>query len=174
MRIFRSGTDFDYGKEFRVVRIISEYEIIINAGSNDGYQVGDIFQILVQGKPLTDPETGEELGVLDYVKARIQLSTVFPKMSICRSTATSNPMFDTATMLLGVIGSLGFGPAKLNVDEDDITGDFDDVDEKIGIGDKAYFMERPKPPKQIEQGDSNNDNLITDAEIEAEEESSPD
>ena len=59
---------------FRVVKIISDTEIVINAGTADGVDRSTQFEIFVPGKPIIDPETKETLGNLDLIKARLKVN----------------------------------------------------------------------------------------------------
>ncbi len=82
------------------------------------------------------PETNEKLGTLDLIKAYIEVTNVFEKMSICKNTNTiQKNFFDT-------IGNLTKTERlRLNVDSSQISNDFSDFDSQIRIGD----LVRKKP-----------------------------
>ena len=77
---------------YKIVKIISEYKVVVNAGSNSFIKEGDILEVYQPGQEVTDPETGESLGTLDFVKAKLRVVDVFPKMCVCenRDTETSS------------------------------------------------------------------------------------
>ena len=115
-------------KVFKIIKIIDEYRVVINAGSNDSINTSDKFEIYVEGNEVFDPDTNELLGTLDYVKAKVEAVDIFPKMSICRNTEY------TEKNLLGV----NFTVQKLsplNVETKDISGGFEDINKKIKVGD---------------------------------------
>lgn len=60
----------------RVVRIISERELVVNLGREDGIQVGDKLEVYEEGEPVIDPETQEDLGLLRRVKAVVVVRSV--------------------------------------------------------------------------------------------------
>lgn len=115
-------------KVFKIIKIIDEYRVVINAGANDSIEPSDKFEIYVEGNEVFDPDTNELLGTLDYVKATVEAVDIFPKMSICRNTEY------TEKNLLGV----NFTVQKLsplNVETKDISGGFEDINKKIKVGD---------------------------------------
>ena len=119
--------------KFRIIKIISEYEVVINGGSESDVHEGEIFKILVTGNPIIDPVTNESLGTLDYMKGQIKVVNVFEKFSICSHVEQNNPMkIMTSSHIFGRV------PAKLNVKPEQITGDFDNYDKMISIGDWVY------------------------------------
>ena len=54
----------------KIAKIISTKQIVVNAGSNDGLEVGDKLEIIDKfgDEPIVDPDTGESLGTLDLIK----------------------------------------------------------------------------------------------------------
>ena len=116
---------------FRVIKIISDRRIVINAGKNDVSE-GDILRVIVKNdEEIIDPETNEVLGTLDFVKATVYVEHVYDKMSICRNYETT------------VINTFDpFEPIRkkeieqpLNVDLSQITGGYGSNNRKIQIGD---------------------------------------
>ena len=119
---------------YKVVKIIDDKQIVINAGSNSFVSRGNEFEIYQPGIEVFDDATGESLGSLDFVKARVEATTVFPKMSICKHIVKETRSF------LG-LGADIFEPTKvrvaqtLNVNAEDISGGFENVDKMISVGD---------------------------------------
>lgn len=71
-------------KLFKVVKIIDEYHIVINAGERDNIKVGNKFEIFSEeGSVVKDPDTGEILGNLDAIKDVVTVQQVKEKMCIC-------------------------------------------------------------------------------------------
>nr|WP_314808948.1 hypothetical protein [uncultured Selenomonas sp.] len=113
--------------EFKVVRILDEYRIIINAGFNDGVTDQVFFKIAGVMDTIYDPDTHELLGTLDGTKAVVFPSDIFEKMSICKASPKfyDLPKYDF------------FMPEKLFVDKSQITNP--EVYTPISIGDKAIL-----------------------------------
>lgn len=80
----------------KVVDIKNIYTAIINKGSNDGVGEGMRFLIYETGEELKDPETGESLGNMEYIKARVKANYVSEKYTIAETYDTyvvKNPLF---------------------------------------------------------------------------------
>lgn len=118
-------------ENIKIVKIINEYQVVINAGSDELIREGQHLEVFVRGTPIVDPDTGDELGTLDYVKAKLRVINVFPRMSVCenRETETRNrlvalsAMFETTEIL------------PLNIDSKEISGGYEGIDKKIHVGD---------------------------------------
>lgn len=105
-------------KQIKIAKIISTTELVINAGSNQNINVGDKFQIIdkVGSEPVMDPDTGESLGTLDIIKGTVEVTAVYPNMSIVQSEQTTkNPFTQIAINPYQV-------REDLNVDTSQITG----------------------------------------------------
>lgn len=128
----------------KVVKIINEYKIVINAGAKNGIHEGDVFEVYVEGQEVVDPDTGENLGTLDYIKAKIVAKDIFPKMTICvnRETETTPTL---SGYLLSAIGSTTEKALPLKVDTKEISGGFEGINKKIVIGDlvRVSIDDRP-------------------------------
>lgn len=122
---------------FRVVKIIDDETIVINAGSNIGISPGDMFEIFETGNIVTDPNTGESLGTLDTIKDTVEAINVFPKMCVCRHYITYNAIGS-------ITSSLTKTTAKtLNVDISQISGGLSS-DKTIRLGDKVRQIKNKK------------------------------
>ena len=110
-------------KQIKIAKIISTTELVINAGSKQNINVGDKFQIIdkVGSEPVIDPDTGENLGTLDIIKGIVEVTTVYPNMSIVQSERAINPLLQSS---MGVAQSLSPYQVRkdLNVDKAQITG----------------------------------------------------
>ena len=125
-------------KQIKIARIIDEYSVVINAGYNDGILQGDSFEIFAPGAEIKDPDTGESLGALDFVKAKIKARDVFPKMSVCQSQDY------VSSLVAGFTAAMIGKSAELNVAVEDISGGFGDADPTIRVGDLVRKIEAKK------------------------------
>ena len=71
--------------ECKVSEIIDEYRIAINIGKDKSVSNGMRFHVLEPNIIIKDPETGDILGEFDYIKATIEIITVYERFSIARS-----------------------------------------------------------------------------------------
>jgi len=118
---------------YKVVKIIDDKQIVINAGSNSFVSRGNEFEIYQPGIEVLDDATGESLGSLDFVKARVEATTVYPKMSICKHIETE---MRGALAMAAILAPTTVRVAQtLNVNSEDISGGFENVDKKINVGD---------------------------------------
>ena len=69
----------------KVANIIDEYAVAISVGRVDGVKEGMKFDLGSEEIKVKDPETGEELGTITYVKARVQVYRVYEKFSLASS-----------------------------------------------------------------------------------------
>ncbi|MFV0606645.1 MAG: hypothetical protein ACK5NK_12465, partial [Niabella sp.] len=66
---------------FKVAEIISDEQLIINAGTNQGIRKGYKFLIYSLGEEIFDPDTNESLGQLETSKGVGEVIHVQEKMS---------------------------------------------------------------------------------------------
>ena len=124
---------------YKIVKIPSEYEVVINAGKNKSISVGDEFEIYEPGEEIFDPDTKESLGILDYIKDTVQAVTVLEKLTICKHITTS------PSNLISTIASLTQSQVvveKLNVNYDDLSQYPNDPSKKINLGDAVRLIKR--------------------------------
>ena len=121
-------------EDFKVIKIIDNTSLVINGGSTNGIKVGDTFKIYGKGEKIIDPETKENLGQIDIVKATLIVSAVYEKMCVCESRFISNYM--TSFMS----NSLFSGQKQtLSVDPNEISGAGEKI---IKIGDFARHYKK--------------------------------
>lgn len=120
-------------KSYRVVKIINEYKIVLNCGSEDGFCKGDELEIYVPGEPVLDPETNTVLGNLDFIKATIEIQDLFENMCVCVNAEHEKI---SGFMLMDQINTSS-RPKRLNVEALDISGGYSKTDRKIKVGDLA-------------------------------------
>jgi len=118
-------------KTIKIVKIIDEYRVVINAGSNDLIYDGQNLEVFVRGTPIIDPDTHDDLGTLDFIKAKLRVVNVFPRMSVCENRETvSTGLLRAATFIFPTQENF-----PLNIDSKEISGGFEGIDKKIHIGD---------------------------------------
>ncbi|WP_121615258.1 FlgT C-terminal domain-containing protein [Virgibacillus halodenitrificans] len=115
---------------YKVVKIIDENRIVINAGKKDGISKGQVLEIYEPGEEVKDPDTGESLGTLDYIKADINVQHIFEKMAICINDEVES--YSLPTMITGQLNKTH--PKSLNVDSKEISGGLVGT-RKIRVGD---------------------------------------
>ena len=119
-------------KIYKIVKIIDDETLVINAGSNDNIQCGDEFEIFEVGEEINDPDTGAKLGTLDTIKETVQAINVFPQISVCRHIEVSSLTSITPVWVRKT-------NKTLNVDSTQISGGLSD-DKVIRIGDKVRLI----------------------------------
>lgn len=119
-------------KTFRIVKIIDLYKVVVNAGEQD-VDYKTVLEIFESGEEVIDPETNKSLGILDYIKARLKITAIFPKMCVCENFQRDTPV-DKA---LSTFSSAFTIKSDLNVDSEEISGGYDESDKKIKVGDKV-------------------------------------
>ncbi len=72
----------------KVIKIIDEYRIIVNLGSND-VSVGDKVKIFEQHNEIRDL-SGKRLGTYEYCKDTLQVSEVFDHFCVCQAPTTTS------------------------------------------------------------------------------------
>jgi len=125
-------------KNLHIVKIISETTFVINAGSDDGFDVGDKFNIIGDGPAeIIDPITGELLGSFTGSKGQIVIMQIQPKMSLAQTETKFVNAF--ASSLQSLTGS--YRQKELNVDLSQVTGGIATNNDPVQIGDKIEFVQ---------------------------------
>lgn len=132
-------------KQFKIAKILDEYNIVINAGTNHGVAIGDEFQILdVTSNPVEDPDTKEIIGYLNLIKASVIVIDVQEKMCICTSEESKTSMGILADTLSNMTGHMHpYGKTekvRLNIDYSDVTGGLSKSNEPIRVGDSVKLI----------------------------------
>lgn len=125
--------------EFKIVKIVNEYLVVVNYGAFDGAREGDILEIFQVGEEVIDPHTNKSLGTLDIRKARIKVINVYDQMALCRSYELSSSFYEN----IGLLGkALTMSETlALNVNTEHISGGYDEYKELIiNIGDPVRII----------------------------------
>ncbi len=121
---------------YRIIKIIDEYKVVINAGTDDLIRYSTKFEVFVEGEEIFDPVTNESLGTLDTIKARLKVHTLFKKMTICISDEYTEKQSSIAQAALSISAfATPISVRKpLNIDATEISGGLVSG-EKIKVGD---------------------------------------
>ena len=65
----------------RVVRVMGDGRLVVNVGLVQGVVPGDAFVVFEEGEEITDPDSGESLGLLENVKLRVEAVHVQERIS---------------------------------------------------------------------------------------------
>lgn len=69
----------------KIAEIVTDRNVVINRGSQDGIESGMRFQVRLNIGIITDPEDPTNtLGELSFTKARLKVTTVYDRMSYCQ------------------------------------------------------------------------------------------
>lgn len=72
----------------RIIKILDQYRVIIDVGADSGIKRSMDFIIYSEGETVKDPESNEDLGRLENVKARVKVSHIQKRFSILESSET--------------------------------------------------------------------------------------
>lgn len=135
--------------KFRVIKIIDDTSLIVNAGIENDVSVNDVMEIYGESEPIFDPQTKENLGKFNVVKDRLKVTKVYEKMCICESPYVS-------TYFASINSIFTSTQRKLDVEPTDISGN---GDKTIRIGNGAKLIKKENEnTKNIEN--SGEDNLL--------------
>ena len=88
--------------EGRVVRLVTDEELLINLGSEQGVTEGDTFQILdARTRNVKEPGTNRDLGSLDRVKTQVVVIQVSELMSLAKVRRRTMGLSGAAQVLSG-------------------------------------------------------------------------
>lgn len=101
----------------KIIRILDEYRVIVNCGSDDGADIGDYLVIKDRNETIiNDPDTREILGAIRLEKAKIIIVQLYPKMCICMNGEKQNSL--SIDDLYGISNKY----KRLNIEVRDISG----------------------------------------------------
>ena len=114
----------------RIVKIFHDSLMLANIGLDHGVRFDDELALFEWGEEIVEPETGESLGRLEVVKARLRAAHVQPTMTLLVPQATEGSGYASSTkpqVLSAVLAQTytgGAAPARtgLTVRRDQVTG----------------------------------------------------
>ncbi len=112
-----------------IVKILDDFTLVINKGSEDGVKKGDTFLVYyVEPEELIDPVSGESLGNLEIVRGSGSVTHVQEKMATIKSNRTESGgrIIRRATgIIASVMGETIEHPERQAIPFDDpMVGDF--------------------------------------------------
>lgn len=108
-------------KEIYVVEIMNKKQVIINYGIDDGAKVKQKVRILERGATIYG-KGHTSLGTLDSVKEELEITSTFPRFSVCEKIVYDVPI---ASALSGIIlNSSNKESLDINVNEEQISNHF--------------------------------------------------
>ncbi len=97
---------------FKVVKIISPYQVVINAGSEAELRKGQRFLVYDIGEMIKDPETGEDLEAIEIVRGTGRIIHLQEKIATVESDMKEEePITIKRTSTLGSMRNL-FGDTE--------------------------------------------------------------
>jgi len=74
--------------EGRVAKVSSKTDIVVNVGKEDDVKMDQEFIVYEVGEVIEDPDTGEALGNVEHVKARVTPKHIQENMTVMTSAET--------------------------------------------------------------------------------------
>ncbi len=125
----------------QVARILSERELVVNRGTNDGVTLGMKLAVLnPNGADITDPVTGESLGSIDLAKVVVKVTQVHERVCVAATfrkwTTSGGPLYN-----LNLMNTLARPPSTrretLRLDDAEAAVELDEEDSYVRVGDKV-------------------------------------
>lgn len=129
-------------KDGVVTRILDEYSILINVGRKDGVRKGKELEVFEPGETILDPESGDELGTLDFIKSTLEVVQVYDNFSTCQSITYEEVSVGLAASFISPLERTKTKRTirSLDIDENDIQPQ--KVKERhIKVGDPVRFID---------------------------------
>jgi hypothetical protein len=131
----------------RIVRILSDTEVVINKGLTDGVKYSMEFVIYEEADPVVDPLTREVLARIELVKDRVYVMHIQDRICIAETAPWGLDVKGVISQVGRKGGSIlnhdrgkAFKP-KLDVDPADVVPPLD-VSRQVKVGDKVRSIER--------------------------------
>lgn len=118
-------------------------EVVVNQGASHGLKLGDRFLIFGSGPHVTDPDTGEDLGVLELVRGRGEVVHVQEKMATVRSIERRRTrparriVRESANSASTLARAFGMIPSTSGVIEEELSAEEEVPFEAVQLGDFA-------------------------------------
>ena len=116
----------------KIVEIIDEYMLIINAGINKGVKKGDIVKIRSKPKIVKDPDTKQIIEEVTMDKKILQVKIAYEKVSICKTDVKQVFLLDAFRTFLD--RSIKIEQEAMNIEAGTATKDWPPLD-KVQVGD---------------------------------------
>ena len=123
---------------YKVIEIVDNTHIIINYGTAQGAREDKQVRVFSIGRSVVDPETNEDLGTWNVIKATLTITEAFRYFSIC-----SNKEVKTSSVLEPFPSGFTRTVTKfnnINVDENQITNNKNEPAAPIQVGDFVEIL----------------------------------
>lgn len=122
--------------EAKVASIISDRELVLNKGSEDGVEIGMRFAVLLPNEfDIRDPDTNEVIGSVPLPKTFVKI------VSMQEHIAKGRTFREFRTGGGGILASLSQGPTitheTISTDETLLLNELDWNERKVVLGDRA-------------------------------------
>lgn len=124
-----------------VVRILSNKELVINLGYNDGVKLDDEVIIYEVGEEVSNVD-GVMIGTLDYIKAKLVVTTVYANLSKCEYPKENMTTFEKSVSSISKSFISYETQKSLNVDKNEIEPYKKNHSDVIRIGDNVKILTR--------------------------------
>jgi 7-cyano-7-deazaguanine synthase in queuosine biosynthesis len=147
---------------YKVVKIVNEYLLVVNYGQKQNAEVGDILEVYQVGEQVLDPDTFDDLGTLDITKGRIKVKNVYEKMSLCESNGTHRIESSTGQSFVNTISMLTNALSRieqkaLEVNTEQVSGGYNEGDKGlINLSDPVRII-KSKYLDQIENEENDSE-----------------
>jgi len=125
--------------EAKVLEIIDEYHLVVNAGKEDGVSVDNVVYIYGTPKDIYDQDTGKLLQkIISRPKAQLLVVEVYDKVSLCKSiTKKMRDFFSSGFPSIGEMHMIR-EVTKMPIDQEDATGDWPSF-KPVKVGDIVHI-----------------------------------
>jgi len=131
----------------KVAKILTEREVVINIGKGQGVRKGMKFAILASTpEEISDPETGEILGVVDRPKVLVQATEVQERIAICSTYRTIKipaGALNPAYYWKNLLDSPQEVPDTLEIKDSSLPAPLSPQESYVKIGDRVKQVEEP-------------------------------
>ena len=137
----------------KIIKIISEYEVLIDIGKDDGIEEDMLFVIYEEGDEIFHPVTNESLGKLELKKGKIRITHIQELFSkAINENYYMSDSFLNIAKLIDVFPKTKYR-SKLDVDPKELTPLKKKLDDNfIHIGDLVRFYGRIKRKESNNSG----------------------
>ena len=119
----------------KIIKIIGEYEVLLDIGSNKDVKEGMLFVVYEEGEERFSPETNESLGKFEIKKGKVRITHVQEKFSKAISAEFSERLgIANLAKIMIDLNSSYTSRTKLNVNPENITP-LNETSHPISIGD---------------------------------------
>lgn len=116
----------------KVLATKDKYTVLVNIGSDDGVHEKQIYGIYTESDPIEDPDTGEDLGRIEYKIAEVRPAQIRERLSTMETAEYEGPT---------IFPSLSTDPKPLTD-----SPDFDQGSKKVKKGQSVRLIEDERAP----------------------------